>query len=285
MNSPMPAFLDQIVASKKEDVERCKKGVPLKEIQRLIANLPPTGDFKAALSQSRERRKFPVRIIAEIKKASPSKGIIREDFDPLEIARIYERNGASAISVLTEERFFLGSLNYLKAVRRITKLPLLCKDFIIDPYQIYQARYFGADAVLLITAILEPNDLRDLVKTAEGLSLSPVVEVHNLSELRKALKADAEIIGINNRDLKTFRTDIRTTMRLLPHMPGNTVTISESGFENPEDLARFQGKQINAFLIGEALMREKDIAKKLRELLLLRDPAKGFKGSRSQGFK
>jgi len=281
----MPAFLDQIVASKKEDVERCKKGVPLKEIQRLIANLPPTGDFKAALSQSRERRKFPVRIIAEIKKASPSKGIIREDFDPLEIARIYERNGASAISVLTEERFFLGSLNYLKAVRRITKLPLLCKDFIIDPYQIYQARYFGADAVLLITAILEPNDLRDLVKTAEGLSLSPVVEVHNLSELRKALKADAEIIGINNRDLKTFRTDIRTTMRLLPHMPGNTVTISESGFENPEDLARFQGKQINAFLIGEALMREKDIAKKLRELLLLRDPAKGFKGSRSQGFK
>jgi indole-3-glycerol phosphate synthase len=268
LNSPMPAFLDKIVASKKEDVERSKRGLPLKELKRLIPDLPPTRNFKDALSQQRGRRKFPVRIIAEIKKASPSKGIIREDFDPLQIARIYERNGASAISVLTEERFFLGSLNYLKAVRGVTRFPLLCKDFIIDPYQIYQARYYGADAVLLITALLEFNKLRDYVRLAKRLSLAPVVEVHTTSELREALKAGSEIIGINNRNLKTFKTDIRTTMKLLPAIPGDTMVISESGFENREDLAQFQGKRINAFLIGEALMREKDIAKKLRELLL-----------------
>jgi len=277
----MPAFLDKIVASKKEDVERAKRGLPLKELKRLIPDLPPTRNFKDALSQQRGRRKFPVRIIAEIKKASPSKGIIREDFDPLQIARIYERNGASAISVLTEERFFLGSLNYLKAVRGVTRFPLLCKDFIIDPYQIYQARYYGADAVLLITALLEFNKLRDYVRLAKRLSLAPVVEVHTASELREALKAGSEIIGINNRNLKTFKTDIRTTMKLLPAIPGDTMVISESGFENREDLAQFQGKRINAFLIGEALMREKDIAKKLRELLLLRNPAQGFKGAKS----
>ena len=277
----MPAFLDKIVASKKEDVERAKRRLPLKELKRLIPDLPPTRNFKDALSQQRGRRKFPVRIIAEIKKASPSKGIIREDFDPLQIARIYERNGASAISVLTEERFFLGSLNYLKAVRGVTRFPLLCKDFIIDPYQIYQARYYGADAVLLITALLEFNKLRDYVRFAKRLSLAPVVEVHTASELREALKAGSEIIGINNRNLKTFKTDIRTTMKLLPAIPGDTMVISESGFENREDLAQFQGKRINAFLIGEALMREKDIAKKLRELLLLHDPAKGFKGAKS----
>ena len=277
----MPAFLDKIVASKKEDVERAKRRLPLKELKRLIPDLPPTRNFKDALSQQRGRRKFPVRIIAEIKKASPSKGIIREDFDPLQIARIYERNGASAISVLTEERFFLGSLNYLKAVRGVTRFPLLCKDFIIDPYQIYQARYYGADAVLLITALLEFNKLRDYVRLAKRLSLAPVVEVHTTSELREALKAGSEIIGINNRNLKTFKTDIRTTMKLLPAIPGDTMVISESGFENREDLAQFQGKRINAFLIGEALMREKDIAKKLRELLLLRNPAQGFKGAKS----
>jgi indole-3-glycerol phosphate synthase len=277
----MPAFLDKIVASKKEDVERAKRRLPLKELKRLIPDLPPTRNFKDALSQQRGRRKFPVRIIAEIKKASPSKGIIREDFDPLQIARIYERNGASAISVLTEERFFLGSLNYLKAVRGVTRFPLLCKDFIIDPYQIYQARYYGADAVLLITALLEFNKLRDYVRLAKRLSLAPVVEVHTASELREALKAGSEIIGINNRNLKTFKTDIRTTMKLLPAIPGDTMVISESGFENREDLAQFQGKRINAFLIGEALMREKDIAKKLRELLLLRNPAQGFKGAKS----
>lgn len=264
----MPPILDEIVASKKEGIERNKRAIPLQEIQRLILDLPPTKDFKAAISHPEKKRGFHIKIIAEIKKASPSRGTIREDFDPVAIARVYERNGVSAISVLTEEKFFLGSLEYLKAVRGVTKLPLLCKDFIIDPYQIYQARYYRADAVLLITALLELKKLKEFVTIAKGLSLAPVVEVHTVSELRKALKAESEIIGINNRNLKTFKTDMQTTLKLLPFIPCETLIISESGFENREDITRFRGKRINAFLIGEALMREKDIAKKLRELLL-----------------
>jgi indole-3-glycerol phosphate synthase len=264
----MPALLDKIIAAKKGEVKRNKEVLPLKEIQRLIPDLPPTRDFKAAISQSEKKRGVHFKIIAEIKKASPSKGILREDFNPVEIAKIYEKNGASAISVVTEEKFFLGSLNYLKAVRGVTKLPLLCKDFIIDPYQIYQARRYGADAVLIITALLELGKLKELVKVAKELSLTPVVEVHNVRELKKALKAEPEIIGINNRNLKTFKTDIQTTVKLLPFIPSDTVVISESGFYHQEDLTRLQGERINAFLIGEVLMREKDIAKKLRELLL-----------------
>jgi indole-3-glycerol phosphate synthase len=264
----MPAILDKIILSKKEGIKRNKEVIPLEEIQRLIPNLPPTKDFKAAISQARNRRAFQIKIIAEIKKASPSRGVIREDFDPVEIAKIYERNGASAISVLTEERYFLGSLDYLKAVRGITRLPLLCKDFIIDPYQIYQAKFYGADAVLLITSILESSKLKEFIKIAKGLSLAPLVEVHTINELKKALKTEPEIIGINNRNLKTFMTDIQTTFKLLPFIPQDTIVISESGFNNRKDLTRFKGKRIHAFLIGEALIREKDIAKKLRELLL-----------------
>ncbi|MCX5886058.1 MAG: indole-3-glycerol phosphate synthase TrpC [Proteobacteria bacterium] len=267
MNLPLPALLDKIVASKRGEVERNKKSLPLREIQKLLPDLRPPGDFKAAISRPGAGGAS-VRIIAEIKKASPSKGVIREDFNPVEIARIYENNGASAISVLTEETYFQGSLNYLKAVRRVTKLPLLCKDFIIDPYQIYQARVSGADAVLLITAILEPGMLRDFINRAHDVSLASVVEVHTARELKKALKAEAEIIGINNRNLNTFKTDVQTTVKLLPFIPDGIMVISESGFHTREDLARVQQGRINAFLIGEALMREKDIAKKLRELLL-----------------
>jgi indole-3-glycerol phosphate synthase len=268
LNLPLPALLDKIVASKRGEVERNKKSLPLREIQKLLPDLRPPEDFKAAISRSGAIRGVSIRIIAEIKKASPSKGVIREDFNPVEIARIYENNGASAISVLTEETYFQGSLNYLKAVRRVTKLPLLCKDFIIDPYQIYQARVSGADAVLLITAILEPGMLRDFINRAHDVSLAPVVEVHTARELKKALKAEAEIIGINNRNLNTFKTDVQTTVKLLPFIPDGIMVISESGFYTREDLARVQQGRINAFLIGEALMREKDIAKKLRELLL-----------------
>jgi indole-3-glycerol phosphate synthase len=267
LNLPLPALLDKIVASKRGEVERNKKSLPWREIQKLLPDLHPPRDFRAAISRPGSGGAS-VRIIAEIKKASPSKGVIREDFDPVEIARIYENNGASAISVLTEETYFQGSLNYLKAVRRVTKLPLLCKDFIIDPYQIYQARVSGADAVLLITAILEPGMLRDFINRAHDVSLAPVVEVHTARELKKALKAEAEIIGINNRNLNTFKTDVQTTVKLLPFIPDGIMVISESGFHTREDLARVQQGRINAFLIGEALMREKDIAKKLRELLL-----------------
>ena len=276
----MPDILDKIVRAKESEIERIKRITPIKEMKRLISNLPPTKDFKAAISQAKRKREFQIKVIAEIKKASPSRGIIREDFDPVKIAKIYEKNGAAAISVLTEEKFFLGKLEYLKAVRDVTKLPLLCKDFFIDFYQIYQARLFGADAILLITALLESQKLEELIDLANSLSLAPVVEVHTVKELKRALKARPEIIGINNRDLKTFKTDIRTTFRLLPHIRPNTMVISESGFYNRNDLTDFVGTRVNAFLIGDALMREKDIAKKLRELLLSDGVQEGVKGRR-----
>lgn len=263
----MPSFLEKIITYKKKDIVRYQKELPLKELKRIVLDLPPTQDLKRALLQDKRRRKNTVKIIAEIKRASPSKGIIRKDFDPLRIAQIFEENGASAISVLTEEHFFLGSLQDLKSIRKVTRLPLLCKDFIVDPYQIYQARYYGADAILLIAGLLSLEKLRSFTLLAKDLFLTPLIEVHNLRELKKTLKILPEIIGINNRDLKTFKTNLYTTIRLLPLIPEDILVISESGFEKREDLLLFQGKPIAAFLIGEALMREKNIAKKLQELL------------------
>ena len=162
----------------------------------------------------------------------------------------------------------MGDFQHLRSVRKVTGLPLLCKDFIIDPYQIYQARYNGADAVLLITAILEPDELKKLLRTARGLSMAALVEVHTEEEIQRTLKADPDIMGINNRDLQTFKTDIETTLRLLPSIPEDKVVVTESGYHTRKDLERLRGSRVNAFLIGEALMKEKDIGKKLRELLL-----------------
>ncbi|MBI4620566.1 MAG: indole-3-glycerol phosphate synthase TrpC [Desulfobacterales bacterium] len=256
-------FLHEIISHKKKVLIEGKKRCAIDELRDQIDNSPPIRDIKSAITSP----STPIKIIAEVKKASPSKGIIREDFDPVEIAKICEANGASAISVLTEEKFFHGSPDYLKKIREVTAIPLLCKDFIFDEYQIYQARVFGADAFLLIAAILDNCELNVLLKTGRGLGMQALVEVHNLEELKMVLQTEAEIIGINNRDLKTFKTDISTTERLIKEIPQDKIVVSESGINTAEDISRLRECGAHAFLIGESLMRERDIAKKLTELL------------------
>ncbi|MEW6615939.1 MAG: indole-3-glycerol phosphate synthase TrpC [Thermodesulfobacteriota bacterium] len=256
-------FLDEIINHKKKELFETKKKCSIDELKSRISKPPPVRDIKFALTSP----STPIKIIAEVKKASPSKGIIREDFDPVEIAKIYEANGASAISVLTEENFFYGSLDYLKKIREMTAIPLLGKDFIFDEYQVYQARTYGADAFLLIAAILNDSELKDLLKTGRELGMQALVEVHNLEELKRVLQTEAEIIGINNRDLKTFKTDIATTERLIKEISQDKIVVSESGINTAEDISRLRECGAHAFLIGESLMRERDIAKKLTELL------------------
>jgi len=206
------------------------------------------------------------RIIAEIKKASPSAGLIRADFDPVAIARIYERHGAAAISVLTDQKFFQGELQFLTAVRAQVQAPLLRKDFVVDPYQVYEARCYGADAVLLIAAALDVPQLVDLAALSRELGLEPLVEVHTAAELEKAFECSGRMIGINNRDLHTFRTDVGTTLELLQHIPADYVVVSESGLQDHATIARLAAHGVAAFLIGESLMREADIGAKLAEL-------------------
>ena len=208
-----------------------------------------------------------LKIIAEVKKASPSKGIIREDFDPLAIALDYEKNGAVAISVLTEEKFFHGKLDYIRLVKDHVKVPVLRKDFILDELEVYESRVLGADAILLIAAILEDTHLADLIALTEDLSMTALVEVHDSEELEAAVRAGARLIGINNRNLKTFKTNIATTCDLAPLVPKGRVIVSESGINTTDDIRRLMGCGVNAFLVGEALVREKDVGAKLRELL------------------
>ena len=202
-------ILDTIIAHKQKELAAEQMEVPLASLERKVVNLPPTQDFSGAIAGSDN-----VRLIAEVKKKSPSKGIIREDFDPVSIAETYVGNGAAAISVLTDKHFFAGELDYLRAIRGVVDVPLLRKDFTIDPYHISQARVAGADAILLIVAALTPAQLRTFMDIADSLSLASLVEVHTQEELAIALDVDAQIIGINNRDLRTFHTDIATTFRL-----------------------------------------------------------------------
>ena len=202
-----------------------------------------------------------------MKRSSPSKGRIREEFDPLQIAAIYQANGARAVSVLTDEPFFEGKGAYLSAIKDTIDLPLLRKDFIIDSYQIYETRVLGGDALLLIAALLEEGVLREYIQVAETLGLASLVEVHSPEELAKALAAGADIIGINNRDLRTFATDIGTTLELTPHIPGDRTVVTESGIATRGDIERLMDAGVHCFLIGETLMRAEDIGGKLRELL------------------
>ena len=255
-------ILDTIVAHKRIELADDKQRMPFDTLKRKIQDLPPTRDFCAALSPPNC-----VHLIAEVKKKSPSKGIIREDFNPVEIARTYAANSASAISVLTDREFFAGELAYLSAIREAVTLPLLRKDFTIDPYHIYQARLVGADAVLLIVSILTSTQLRDFIEIARSLGLASLVEVHTEEELEVALTGGAEIVGINNRDLKTFHTDIATTFRLKDSIPTDTVVVSESGINTHEDVMKLKEAGINAILVGESLMRSPDIGTKVRELL------------------
>ncbi len=225
---------------------------------------PPPMDFASALQGDR------IQLIAEVKKASPSKGIIRSDFNPVEIAQTYAGNGASAISVLTEAKYFQGSLYYVKDIREALgdkKLPLLRKDFLSDPYQIYESRAYGADALLLIVAILTPEKLEELLELSHELGMSCLVEVHNEAELEIALRSQAGIIGINNRDLSTFAVDITTTKRLRPLIPADRIVVSESGIKNRSDMVKLRQWGVDAVLIGESLMSAPDIAAKMKELL------------------
>jgi indole-3-glycerol phosphate synthase len=254
-------ILDQIVAVKHEEVARLKKAAPLAQLQKAVGDFPPARDFRGAIS----RRSC--AIIAEVKRSSPSKGRIRVDFDPVQIASIYQEHGAQAVSVLTDAQFFEGNGAYLTTIKKSISLPLLRKDFIIDPYQIYETRILGADALLLIVAILEQRQLQEYCELAEQLGLAALVEVHTKQELAKALAAGAEIIGINNRDLMTFSTDLKKTIELAPMIPKGKIVVAESGIETRKDIELLMGAGVHCFLIGETLMRAKDIGKKLREFL------------------
>ncbi len=254
-------FLNRIIEKKREEVEALKRARPLAEVKRAIADRPPALDFRGALA-GRE-----CAIIAEVKRSSPSRGRMVEDFRPVETARLYERSGAAAVSVLTEKNFFEGSGEYLSEIKQAVKLPILRKDFIIDPYQIYETRGLGGDALLLIAGLLDEDRLRDFIAAAAELGLDQLVEVHTRADLDRALAAGAGVIGINNRDLQTFSTDLQTTLDLLPFIPGGRLVVSESGIRSRPDVDMLTHRGVHAFLIGEELVRSGDIRKKMAELL------------------
>ena len=272
-------ILEKIVWEKDREITVARERVSLEQLQKQIADLPAPRDFVAALKASCRKP----AVIAEIKKASPSKGVIREDFDPVAIAKGYAAGGASCLSVLTDKTFFQGGFDVLVAVREAVDLPLLCKDFILSPYQLYQARAAGADAALLIAAILTDQDLSYLSKVARALGLAVLVEVHDAEELERVLGLEAlmgagggpggsPLIGINNRDLSTFNVDLATTERLMARFgprirAAGALLVSESGLFSRDDLDRVQGAGADAVLVGEALMRQADVTAALEELI------------------
>jgi indole-3-glycerol phosphate synthase len=257
----MENILSTIVARKRERVAEAKRRLPLTVLQAAAAPREEAHRLSAAL------RRDAVNIVAEIKRRSPSKGIIRENFDHVEIARNYTAGGAAAISILTEEDFFDGSLEYLRAAREVTALPLLRKDFIFDEYQIYEAAAAGADAILLIAAMLDSAEFNDLLQTAHGLGLDALVEIHDREEAEKVLGFDVRLLGINNRDLRTFVTDLNTSLALAAELPRTLTLVSESGIRTRTDIERLRAAGFNAFLIGEELMRAEDEAAALMALI------------------
>ena len=256
----MNSILTEIVENKKVEVGENKKNIRLEILKEKIKILPKTRGFKKALSL----KKF--SIIAEVKKASPSKGIIREDFDPVRIAKIYERGKVDAISVLTDNKYFKGDIIYLKSIKKAVSLPILRKDFIIDEYQIYESRYYYADAILLVVAILSEKKLKHFIELARKLNLDCLVEVHSKSEIQKAIKCNAEIIGINNRDLNTFKTDLKTTENLIKYIPKDKIVVSESGINKKSDVEYLKNLGVNAVLVGEAFMKSRNILKVIKRL-------------------
>ena len=255
-------ILQDIVEAKKKELASLKQAAPLRELQLQVGDLPESvsRDFRQALNSG------PCAIIAEVKKHSPSKGSLREDIDPGTLAVVYEKSGAAAISVLTEREFFHGSPEYLVAIRKRVNIPVLRKDFIIDPYQIYETRLLGADALLLISGLLGEERLREYIETARSLGIWPLVEVHTLADLQIALAAGAEIIGINNRNLQSFQTDLNISVSLASLVPPDKTLISESGIATRDDIAVLMRAGIRAFLIGEAFVKAADPGQKLREL-------------------
>ncbi len=262
-------ILDEIVSQKRQEVAQMYKQLPLAALQQQLATAPPVRDFLAALQQNQHHPS----LIAEVKKASPSRGIIRADFEPVAIAQAYERGGAACLSVLTDEKFFQGSFNNLRAIRPAVALPLLCKEFIIDPYQVYLARTVGADAVLLIVAILTDRQLTDLMALIHSLGMTALVEVHTSDELARLLKLDhLRLVGINNRNLADFKVDIALTERLLEEWREvlhslNITVVSESGIYTNADLAFVAEAGARAVLVGESLIKQDDIQQAVHNLL------------------
>lgn len=264
------SILDDILHRTREDVLDRRARVPLSELKAHCRDRPPTRDFLGALRRERDtdqRRRGPIRLIAEVKKASPSKGVIRADFAPADLARAYALAGAHAISVLTDAPFFQGSLAHLRAVREAVDLPILRKDFHVDPYQLWEARAAGADAVLLIAAALSPPELEDLLGLSQELDLTALAEVHTRQELETALQSGAQLVGINNRDLKSFEVSLETTFGLLPHVPDEVVVVSESGISQADQVARLAAAGVDGILVGEGLLRHADVGQALRRLV------------------
>jgi indole-3-glycerol phosphate synthase len=257
--------LDEIVAHKREEVATRRAARPRSALEAACRDLAPARDFAEALAPGGGRR---VRLIAEVKKASPSKGVLDAALDPAAQARTYAEAGADAVSVLTDARWFKGSLDDLVAARAAVPVPVLRKDFTVDEYQLWEARAAGADAALLIVAALDREALRDLHSAAKGIGLHTLVEAHTAAELEDALALGARVVGVNNRDLQSLQTDLATALRLLPLVPPGHVAVAESGIFTRDDVARMVGAGAHAVLVGEALVRAGDVAAKVRELTL-----------------
>lgn len=258
----VPTILDKIIAQKASEIALAKRLRPRRGLESQLANAPPIRDFVAAL-----RDAAGMGLIAEIKKASPSAGVIRANFDPVQIAAVYERHGAHCISVLTDEMFFGGHLEHLRAVRQSVGVPLLRKDFLLDEYQILEARIAGADCVLLIAECLGRAQLKDLHAYAHELGMSSLVEIYEPANLEPALELKPALLGVNNRNLKSFVTELDHTLRLVGQVPAETLVISESGIQTRGDVVRLQQEGVRGILVGETLMRSADVGAKIHELL------------------
>ena len=265
-----PTFLDEIIQHKRHEVAERKQQVPVESLNETISSLGRPRNFFGAVTGKGPYR---VNLIAEVKKASPSAGVIRADFDPVEIAETYAANGADALSVLTDEKYFQGKLEYVQMVREAVKLPVLRKDFIVDPYQVYETRACGADAMLLIAECLPVNEMIDLQILATELNLTTLIEVHDMDNLIRVRDQvigfphkSYSLLGINNRDLRTFKTDLGTTLRMAELVEDRKVLVSESGIHTYDDIRKLEGAGVSAVLVGESLMRSDDIGAKIREL-------------------
>ncbi|NKB46580.1 MAG: indole-3-glycerol phosphate synthase TrpC [Legionellales bacterium] len=261
----MPHILDQIIQHKRQQVAQQQRQISQATLLHECQTLPSPRDFVQALQQ--QYRQQQTAVIAEIKRASPSQGIIRDPFDPVAIAQSYQQGGATCLSVLTDEKFFHGETKHLQMAHAACELPILRKDFIIDPYQVYQTRAMGADAILLIVAALSDSQLLDLSQLALQLNLAVLVESHDLTELQRALQLPTPLMGINNRNLQTFHTDLNTTLHLAQHIPADRLIISESGIHQPKDITQLQQHGVYTYLIGESLMRATDPGAALQGLI------------------
>ncbi len=249
------ALLRRILSTKRSAVSEAKKQVPLQQLKERLVKAPPTRNFKVAITR---RGAYDLRLIAELKKASPVKGVLRPKFEPALLAREFEAAGAAALSVLTDSKFFQGSMEYVAQAKASCSLPVLRKDFIIDEYQLYETRLAGADAVLIITQLMAQKKLRECIQTAMNLSLTPLVEVHTAAELKRAIDAGAEIIGINTRDLIKFKVDFEVAGALRPKVPADRLVVCESGVESSRQIDRLRELKFDAVLIGESLMRSRN---------------------------